>query len=154
MDFHKPGPNKRVFAFLLDLLIINGVQLLFSFIKVNINWFIWAAYILLKDSYNGRSIGKICADLQIIDGEGKPVNFTQTIVRNIFMAIPLFPIVEYIVMMQDVQGRRIGDKIAKTKVNDLNPEEKDNMYFWLSFLFMIILFALSYMLYGKSYFNK
>lgn len=138
MAIHKPGPNKRVFAFLIDSLIASGIQLLLSFAGIKIGWLVWVAYILFKDCYNGRSIGKVCVNLQVVDGEGKPANFTQSVTRNILMAIPVFGIIEYFVMINDSLGRRIGDKLAKTQVNDLDSEDKESLYLVLSIILVII----------------
>lgn len=138
MDFHKPGPNKRVFAFLFDSLIANGITMLLSFVGVKIDWIVWGAYIIFKDCFGGQSIGKFCASLQIVNKDDYPVNFMQTIIRNIFIAIPIFPIIEYFVMVNDEQGRRIGDKVADTKVNDLRPGEQESTYLLLSIILFII----------------
>ena len=138
MGIHKPGPNKRVFAFLIDSLIVNGIGLLLSFAGIKIGWLVWIVYILFRDCYNGKSIGKFCVNLQVIDGEGKPANFTQSVTRNILMAIPVFPIIEYFVMINDNMGRRIGDKLAKTQVNDLDSEDKESLYLVLSIILVII----------------
>lgn len=142
VNFSKPGYNKRVFAFLLDYLIACGIGILLSFLGVRIYWLIWAACILFKDFYNGRSIGKMCASMQVINKEGKPANFTQMVMRNIFMIIPFFPLIEYFVMVQDSEGRRIGDQVAKTRVIDLQSGEKDNIYLFLSLGCLILIFLL------------
>ena len=55
------------------------------------------------------------------------------------MIIPIFPIVEYFVMIKNNEGKRIGDKVAKTKVNDLDPQAKDSAYFWISLAIVIAL---------------
>ena len=138
MDIHKPGPNKRVFAFLIDSLIASGIGLFLSFAGIKIEWLVWIAYIVLRDCYNGKSIGKFCVNLQVINEEGKPANFVQSVTRNILMAIPVFPIIEYFVMMNDGLGRRIGDKLAKTQVNDLESEDKESLYLMLSIALAII----------------
>lgn len=140
MNFYKAGPNKRVFAFLLDSLIGCAIGIISSLAGLKIHWIVWATYILFKDIYNGRSVGKLCAGIQIIDEEGKPSNFTQTVMRNIFMIIPLFPLIEYFVMVQDSEGKRLGDKVAKTRVNDLDPEQRDEAYLLLSIGCVILMF--------------
>ena len=40
MDFHKPGPNKRDFAFLIGALIVDGLALLLSFTGIKIRWLV------------------------------------------------------------------------------------------------------------------
>ena len=137
MDIHKPGPNKRVFAFLIDALIVDGIGLLLSFAGIKIGWLIWAIYILFRDCYNGRSIGKLCVNLQVINGQGKPANFVQSVIRNILMVIPVFPIIEYFVMINDNLGRRIGDKLAETQVYDLEQKDEESFYLVLSIILAI-----------------
>ena len=49
MTFNKPGPNKRVCAFLIDSIIAQICGGVISFILgKNISWIIWSAIILLK----------------------------------------------------------------------------------------------------------
>ncbi|MDD2752175.1 MAG: RDD family protein [Candidatus Omnitrophica bacterium] len=149
MEFIKPGPNKRVCAFLIDSIIgqILGI-LVSSSLKFNLNWPVWAAYILLKDSVEARSIGKFFVGIQVTDENNNPAKAPQTILRNLLMIIPIFPLVEYFVLLRNAQGRRLGDKAAKTQVTDLKPQLKDATFLWISILllaiFVIVELAISY----------
>ncbi len=143
MNFFKPGPNKRVCAFLIDSCIFQLIGFsCFAIAASDISWIVYTVGTLLKDCYSGQSLGKRVVGTQVIDEEGSPAEPFKAIQRNITMVLPIFPIVEYIVMLRDQeQGRRLGDKMAKTRVIDLKPEAKDSFYLWISIglvIFMII----------------
>src|SRR3989338_734542 len=145
MDFIKAGPNKRICAFLID----NGLASTFSlwmfvdFKSQIANWIAWTILMLFKDALSGRSPGKRFAGIQVVDEEGNPPRLSRILFRNLFLVIPIFPIVEYIVMLKDKQeGKRVGDKAAKTRVIDLKPLAKDITYLWISMAVVIILAAI------------
>lgn len=144
MDFQKPGPNKRVCAFFIDS-ISGGIcgGLISEAVGTNVNWLVWAVIVLLKDYFNGQSLGKYLVGIQVVNKNDLPVKPVKTIVRNIFMIIPVFPLIEYVRMLRDKkEGKRTGDNVAKTKVTDLKPERKDVVFLWVSVVLMIILTAL------------
>jgi len=149
MDFHKPGPNKRVTGFLIDAVIVNifalilgAVLMIFRkrglvFLSYNL---IWAAGMLFKDCFNGRSFGKVIVGTQVIDESGAPAKPARTMIRNILLAIPVFfpflALYEYNVMLRDKgEGKRPGDKALKTKVTDLKPQLPDALFFWMPIVF-------------------
>jgi len=144
MDFNKPGPNKRVCAFFIDSIIGQIFGVLFSIaLAKDISWIIWAVYILFKDCISGQSVGKYIVGTQVVDEDNLPAKYFNTIIRNIFMIIPLLPLIEYIVMLRDKEeARRIGDKIAKTKVNDLKPQAQDSTFLWISVALLIVVAAI------------
>ena len=84
---------------------------------------------LLRDTFDGRSLGKLATGLKVIDVKERPLKISQAIIRNIFIVLPILPLVEYFVMLKNQQGRRIGDKAAKTLVIDLKPHIKDTVFF-------------------------
>ena len=84
-----------------------------------------AGYLLLRDSLpflDGQSIGKKAINLRAVTEDGKSLsgNWNAGLIRNIPMVIPIFPLVELIVLLvnKDKPGglRRLGDQWAKTKV--------------------------------------
>lgn len=111
--------------------------------------------IILKDSLNGQSLGKYLVGTQIIDENNLPVKPTKAILRNLFMIIPFFPLIEYFVMLHEKnEGKRVGDKIAKTKVTDLKPQRTDKTFLLISILLLIFLLAMNLgatVLYMKSH---
>jgi len=139
----KPGPNKRVFAFLIDVLVARVLAELLSLLGMDMSWLIIIVYILCRDGYKGISIGKSLANLQVVDERQQPINIGQSLIRNIPMAIPLFPLVEYFVSLHDPLGKRIGDKAAKTQVTDLRPGEKETLYLILSIAAVIVIVAVT-----------
>ncbi len=126
---------RRFVALLIDA-ILAAIVALIPFI----GGFIAAAYMLLRDGFDfefmkGRSLGKVAMNLKpvIIDGE-KDVDLTTSVKRNwtlcvgyIFTWFPIINfifwicavvlfIIEIILVFTDPEGRRLGDKIAGTKV--------------------------------------
>ncbi len=141
MDFNKAGPNKRVCAFFIDSILgqVGGVLLSLAIGK-NVSWFGWAGYILLKDCTQGQSVGKRLIGIQVIDENNDPANISKTILRNISMIIPVFPLIEYIVMLRDkAEGKRIGDRLVKAKVCDLKPQAQDGVFLWISIVLLIVI---------------
>jgi uncharacterized RDD family membrane protein YckC len=144
MEFCMPGPNKRVCAYLIDAIIISTIGIIVSLaFSKDIYWIVYALLLIVKDSSNGQSFGKYLVGTQVIDMGGSTASLTKTMVRNIFMAVPVLPLIEYFVMLSDKQeGRRIGDRVAKTKVNDLNPQRKDSTFLLVSLALVAIYIVL------------
>lgn len=152
MEFRKPGPNKRVCAFIIDSCVGQLLTTFFFFSGlIQFNWVIWAVYILFKDTFDGKSLGRRLVGLQVIDLEGNVAKPRKALLRNILMIIPIFPVIEYIVMRCDKSGRRLGDQMAKSQVTDLRPELTDMRFLWISILVIVLFIAfqawMAYMLY-------
>lgn len=113
-----PGPNKRVFAALVDVILylVATVFLLPQLAGV----LVFAIYFLIRD-IGGRSVGKIATGLLIVDTAGGGPQRSQLLLRNVPMAIPVVPIIEYFIMRRSAEGARWGDQLAKTRVRDPNP---------------------------------
>ena len=137
MEVSKPGLNKRVFAVLIDLLLLNLILLLLG-PGVPKSQMLWSGFWLLKD-IAVVSPGKLCAQLGIIGPDNRSADFWRRLVRNIPLAIPFIPIVEYVVLRMSPQGLRWGDHLAQTRVIDLNPSKEDGAYLWYSIgLYVVI----------------
>lgn len=152
MEFRKPGPNKRVCAFIIDSCVGQLLTTFFFFTGlIQFNWVIWAIYILFKDTLGGKSLGRRLVGLQVLDMDGNVLKPRKALLRNIFMIVPIFPLIEYIVMRCDKNGRRLGDQVVKTQVTDLRPELKDVRFLWISILVIILFIVfqawMAYMLY-------
>jgi uncharacterized RDD family membrane protein YckC len=111
----------RFLASCLDV-IVAGVP---AFIPIA-GW-IWAIlYIWTKDALpflGGQSVGKKVLGLRVINLEtGKPIkgDYGAAITRQLSLAIPVFGIVDAC-MVFSAEGRRFGDKWAKTVVVKNNP---------------------------------
>jgi uncharacterized RDD family membrane protein YckC len=107
--------RRRLYAAATDSLLAatSGVfaQLLQS------PWFLVAGglYLLLRDSVQGQSLGKLLFGLVVISLEsGRPATLRNSLRRNLLVAAFL----ETITLMCDVQGQRLGDRLAHTQVVD------------------------------------
>lgn len=125
--------SNRLLATLIDGIVAAGlawaVQLLdiLPFIEIGsqLSWVVSAGYIISRDSLSflqGQSVGKRAMKLQAVTIEGVSLegNWRPGLVRNAVLVIPLFPLVELIVLFtrQDYPRPllRLGDEWAKTKV--------------------------------------
>lgn len=128
-DTAKAGLLLRVIAKLLDFIIIATT------IKAvpQVGYFAGLVYLLIGDGlFDGRSIGKKIIRLRVISHKaGIPGTFRDSIVRNITFAfslilykIPLLGcffmlsvlLVEFLLMLGNDEGMRLGDNLANTKV--------------------------------------
>ena len=80
-----------------------------------------ALYLLLRDSISGRSLGKFCFGLVVIDLHSKrPCGRMRSLTRNALLVIPganlaaIF--LESASVLRDPQGQRLGDRLAQTQV--------------------------------------
>lgn len=141
----KADLTKRFIAALIDGLLAGGV----SMVPV-IGGIVGAAYILLRDGLtidfmDRRSIGKKLLKLRPVRADGQPMDPEASIKRNItlcigavgaiFWIIPILgwiiaillglvglvvAVIEMVLVLTDPQGMRMGDKIAGTKVVEVN----------------------------------
>ncbi len=141
----KADLGKRAIAVIIDGVIASVI----GFIPV-IGGIIGAAYMLLRDGFSyefmdHRSIGKKLIKLRPVKLDGAPVDIETSIKRNwmfalggiiqVLLYIPvigwlLIPIIglvalvigimEIIFVIKDEEGCRWGDKIANTKVIEVN----------------------------------
>ena len=131
----KVDTGKRIVAFIIDAVVAAVVGLI-----PILGLIIGAAYWALRDGLNidfmdQRSIGKKIMKLRPVTLEGTKLELTDSIKRNWMLAIvPLsviipflgwfvmlpvgliLVIVEIILTLTDKEGRRFGDKMAKTIV--------------------------------------
>ncbi len=118
----------RIAAFLVDALVMAILLILpASIISYSLAWvggaikaiqIVWFVAIgilglgmLLRDGYNGRSLGKQMLGLRVVTPNGDGCGWGRSVVRN--AALILFP-VEIVLVLR---GRaRLGDRIAHTNV--------------------------------------
>lgn len=121
----------RVAAFLVDALSISLILILpssgvsygtawigGSVRAIQIVW--WVAltilvlYLLLRDGFRGRSIGKQILGLRVITPAGTGCGYVRSVVRNVPLVVPVWNLVELVLVLA---GRpRTGDLIARTTV--------------------------------------
>lgn len=115
-ELRKADSGNRIVAYLIDVILIA----LMSFVPVA-GWIAGIAYGLTRDSLpflDGQSIGKKAMGLRAVTEDGQPLtnNWGPGIIRNIVLWIPLFPLVELIMLLTNQEGLRLGDQWAKTRV--------------------------------------
>lgn len=127
----KPPVEKRIIAFIIDLLIAALIQFVMFLIFIIIPLsreqmashmvistnikitMISFLYILLRDVIGGKGIGKRMMNLMVRDSSGAECSIWRIILRNISLLI--WP-VEGIVILIDKNRKRLGDKIFHTDV--------------------------------------
>jgi len=109
--------GNRIVAYLIDVVLVAVVS-----IVPFVGWIAGLAYLLTRDALpflDGQSIGKKVMKLRAVSAEDdQPLtnNWGPSILRNIVLFIPLFPLVELIVLLTNDQKLRLGDQWAKTRV--------------------------------------
>jgi uncharacterized RDD family membrane protein YckC len=136
----KADLTKRFIAALIDGVINGLLSFLVGLAIPFVGGILGAAYVLLKDGLDvefmdKRSIGKKLMKLRPIRLDGGMMDINTSIMRNwplaigsIISIIPIlgwvlgpliaavFSIVELVLVLTDPEGRRLGDKLAGTKV--------------------------------------
>lgn len=132
----KADVGKRAGAAIIDGILAGIVTVIIPFI----GGLIGAAYWLLRDGFDfdfmdHRSLGKKLLKLRPVTLDGKPVDINVSMKRNWMLAVPLIisaipilgwvlapvvgviiGIVEIVLVLTEEEGRRWGDKLANTKV--------------------------------------
>ena len=106
----KADPVNRLLAALIDGLI-TAVGCVLCILP-------GIAYALLKDAlFDGRSVGKKVIGLQVINAQAlTPCKLMESVIRNVSLCIPIFGLVDAVMVFIDEQGLRFGDKWAGTQV--------------------------------------
>lgn len=99
-------------------IISYGMALIGGSMRIQIVWFaalgILSAYILFRDGYQGRSLGKQALGLRLLTRSGRPCGWIRSFIRNLPLFVPLLNLVEIGFVLY---GRpRTGDRIAGTTV--------------------------------------
>ncbi len=103
------------------LFVIKTENVVIMFIIVTLHNLILLAVILyffFADSLpNGQSFGKKIFGIAVVStNSDKSCSISRSFIRNMIFAIPVGGLVELIAINSDEQGRRIGDKFARTLV--------------------------------------
>jgi len=125
--------NPRLIAFLIDALIGIGILLVVGTVipgLSRVGALAMLVYIATRDALpflKGQSIGKKVMNLQAVTLDGKSLagNWEPGLIRNALLIIPVFTVVELIVLLirdnKPERGYRLGDEWAKTKVITVAP---------------------------------
>jgi uncharacterized RDD family membrane protein YckC len=108
--------GNRILAYLIDVVI----AIAFAFVPI-VGWIASSLYFLTRDGLpflNGQSVGKKVMNIRAVTTDGAPLtnNWGPTLIRNVVLFIPLFPLVELIVLLTNPNKLRLGDQWAGTKV--------------------------------------
>ena len=117
--YGKADVRKRLFAAILDAIPIAATLLSPDSGPVLV--LIAAAYMLLRDSVRGQSLGKLICGLVVVSVEtGQPCGIRGSVWRNGVFLLPGANLVamflEPLTIVRDPQGQRLGDKLAQTQV--------------------------------------
>jgi len=124
-------------------------------------------FYLIKDIYNCQSVGKMLIGLDITNLNGSPASYKSLMLRNASFAVAftifgacffespmafdttiviftgiLIVIIELLSMLSNKPGRRAGDYLARTKINDLNSRTTGWAYLFVSIVIVIMFFGL------------
>ena len=119
--YAKADVTKRLLAATLDGMLIATTLVLYLSSSSLFYVFVGAAYLLLRDSMSGRSVGKFFFGLVVVNLEtGRPCGRTASMSRNALLLLPGANIVaaflEATTIVRDPQGQRLGDRLALTQV--------------------------------------
>ena len=108
--------GNRILAYLID--VVLGAAL--SFVPY-VGWIAAVAYFLTRDALpflDGQSVGKKALNIRAVTESGEPLtnNWGPALIRNVVLLIPLFPLIELIVLLTNDKKQRLGDQWAKTRV--------------------------------------
>jgi hypothetical protein len=112
---------KRVYAASVDSLLVATSWILYRNLESWSFLAAGAAYLLVRDAVRGRSVGKLVFGLVVINLEtGRPANLWSSVRRNFLLLIPGANVaaifLEAFTIARDVQGQRLGDRLAQTQV--------------------------------------
>lgn len=126
----------RFAAFLIDVLLTTVLILILAnltcifllkifpkfSILIYITWIIFMllgiAYILFKDGFNGKSIGKRIMGLIVLQKDKKPCNFKKSFLRNFLLFLPFINFYEFYLFLMYPNSPRLGEKISNTKIEE------------------------------------
>jgi uncharacterized RDD family membrane protein YckC len=135
LTYRLAGPALRLLAFLVDFLIQDALivaAVLFliaggiagsfflslGFFLVIIFVINWAYFALCEGYFRGKTLGKYCFGLRVIQEEGYPITLWGAILRNIVRGADSLSLygVGFLTMLTAGNFRRLGDLVARTVV--------------------------------------
>jgi uncharacterized RDD family membrane protein YckC len=119
--YAKADVTRRLFAAMVDGTLVAATLVLYQSSESLLYALAGTAYLLLRDSISGRSVGKFVCGLVVINLEtGRPCGLGASIQRNALLLLPGANIVaaflEAATIVRDPQGQRLGDRFASTQV--------------------------------------
>lgn len=121
--YRKADLHRRLYAAGTDTLVV-ATTVVFAATLSSL-WFLalGALYALMRDSVQGQSLGKLLFGLVVIRLEsGTPATAGSSLRRNVVFMLPganlAAAFLETRTLVRDVQGQRLGDRLAHTQVVD------------------------------------
>jgi uncharacterized RDD family membrane protein YckC len=121
-SYAKADIRRRISAATLDGLLLVSSVILSQRLDSAIFLVIGAFYLAVRDM-RGQSVGKLLFGLVVIDLQtGKRATFTASLRRNVMLIVPgvniAAVVLEFLAVVRDPQGQRLGDRLAQTQVVD------------------------------------
>jgi uncharacterized RDD family membrane protein YckC len=133
------GPTRRAVAYVIDAIIRYGFFVIVALLAlmgglfapdelssasqgvILVTLFVveWLYYVLFEAIMNGRSPGKALLRLRVVGVDGRPLQLSDSLLRNLLRAadwLPLLYALGFFVMSRDHRFRRFGDMVAGTMV--------------------------------------
>ena len=121
--YPKADLHRRLFAAAVDSLVVATSAVFAA--TLSSSWFLalGALYALMRDSVQGQSFGKLLFGLVVITLEtGRPATVGSSLRRNVVFMLPganlAAAFLETRTLVRNVQGQRLGDRLAHTQVID------------------------------------
>ena len=113
--------RKRLYAAAVDSLVVATMRCARADPAVAVVPRGGRMYLLLRDSVQGQSLGKVLFGLVVISLEtGQPATLGNSLRRNLLFLLPganvAAAFLETMTLMRDIQGQRLGDRLAHTQV--------------------------------------
>jgi uncharacterized RDD family membrane protein YckC len=120
-EFAPADWQTRSLAFLIDLILF--ITLFYGLGATYHFWGVFLAmiYIVFRDGmFPGQSIGKKVMGIRVVHTDGRAISFVDSSFRNVLFLVPyLLPlglVVETVALFRSPGRRRLGDRIAGTRV--------------------------------------
>jgi len=119
--YPKADIRKRIYAGAIDSTLLMSSWIAYQRLDSILFLIFGAVYLLLRDGVRGASLGKVLCGLVVISLEtGKPATMIASARRNAILLVPganlAAAVLEMITIGRDVQGQRLGDRLAQTQV--------------------------------------
>jgi uncharacterized RDD family membrane protein YckC len=119
--YPKADIRKRIYAAAIDSTLLMSSWIAYQRLDSILFLIFGAVYLLLRDGVRGASLGKLLCGLVVISLEtGKPATMIASARRNAILLVPganlAAAVLEMITIGRDVQGQRLGDRLAQTQV--------------------------------------
>lgn len=118
--YAKVDVKKRFLAAIIDVMLVGTVFAAYRGTNVWV-YMLTGAYLFVRDSIAGRSVGKLLCGLVVIDlRTGLPCGAGRSLQRNVLFMLPganlVAAFLEARTVLRDRQGQRLGDRLALTQV--------------------------------------